>query len=158
MGLRYYRALIDQGPPGIAYRVVFPDLPGCTSAGNSVQQAAEQAAEALTLHLDGMVEDALDPPEPSAPDAPLPPWLARGTDREVARLLVGVDVPSRAVRVNVTMEETLLRRMDAAAASEGSTRSGYVMQAVRDRLRAETRSVPRAAPLGTADVMRPAPD
>ena len=158
MGLRYYRALIDQGPAGIAYRVVFPDLPGCTSAGSSVQQAAEQAAEALALHLDGMVEDAADLPEPSAPDAPLPAWLARGGQGEVARLLVGADVPSRAVRVNVTMEETLLRRMDAAVAAEGASRSGYVMQAVRDRLRAEPRGMPRAAPLGTADVMRPAPD
>jgi predicted RNase H-like HicB family nuclease len=40
-----YVALID-GKAG-AYGVVFPDLPGCTAMGKTVDQAIANAAEAL---------------------------------------------------------------------------------------------------------------
>ena len=55
MVLRYYPALIvqDEGDgPDAGYGVVFPDLPGCTSSGDTVQEAATNAAEALAGHVD----------------------------------------------------------------------------------------------------------
>jgi len=47
---------------------------------------------------------------------------------------VPVEMPGKAVRINVTMDEALVQRLDAAAAVEGNSRSGYLAQAVRERL------------------------
>ena len=80
MVLRFYPALIERAADGGGFGVVFPDLPGCVSAGATVQEAAANAAEALALHIEGMAEDGDPIPEPSAPDAPLPDWLAEQPD------------------------------------------------------------------------------
>ncbi len=59
METQFYPALIvqDEGDgPQHGYGVVFPDLPGCTSSGDTVEQAYEHAFEALALHIEGMVE------------------------------------------------------------------------------------------------------
>lgn len=139
MPLRFYPAIIGQDDgegPDDGFGVVFPDLPGCVSAGDTVQQAAENAAEALALHIEGMAEDHDPIPAPSAPDAPLPDWLADVPgSRLVARVLVPVEMPGKAVRVNVTLDELLLQRLDQVAAAEGQSRSGYLAEAVRERLR-----------------------
>jgi len=62
-------------------------------------------------------------------------WLAGAGGSTVARVLVPAEVPGRSVRANVTVDEGLLARLDAAAAAEGMSRSGYIAQAVRERLR-----------------------
>lgn len=135
--LRYYLALInqDQGAgPDDGYGVVFPDLPGCTSAGETVQEAALMAAEAAAGHVEVMAEAGEPIPDPSPPDAPEPDWLAQIPGKIVARVMVPVELPGRAVRVNITLDEGLLARLDRAAGAEGETRSGYIAQAVRERL------------------------
>lgn len=57
-------AVLEQGDRGTV-GVYFPDLPGCTSGADSMNEAAEKAKEALCLHLYGMEEDGDDIPEPS---------------------------------------------------------------------------------------------
>jgi predicted RNase H-like HicB family nuclease len=47
----------------------FPDLPGCVSAGDSLEELASMAREALSLHLYGMLEDGDVIPVPSDPTA-----------------------------------------------------------------------------------------
>jgi predicted RNase H-like HicB family nuclease len=44
--------------------VTFPDLPGCLTAGDSLEEARANAAEALALHLDGLAEEGLPAPAP----------------------------------------------------------------------------------------------
>jgi predicted RNase H-like HicB family nuclease len=91
-----YLALIiqDEGDePQDGYGIVFPDLPGCTSAGDTVEEARRRAAEALALHLEGMLEDGIELPVPSALDAALPEWLASVPGRIAARVLVPVELP-----------------------------------------------------------------
>ena len=46
-----------------------------------------------------------------------------------------IDLPSRAVRVTITMEESLLKRLNTAAENKGFTRSGFIAEAVRQQLR-----------------------
>lgn len=138
MVLRYYPALIvqDEGDgPDAGYGVVFPDLPGCTSSGDSVQEAATNAAEALAGHVDVTLDAGEDIPPPSSPDAPLPDWLQAALGKIAAHVLVPVEMPGRSVRTNITLDEGLLARLDAAATAEGMSRSGFIAQAVRDRLR-----------------------
>jgi predicted RNase H-like HicB family nuclease len=48
----HYLALIEE-EPGKAVGVIFPDLPGCFSAGDSLQEALMNAREAVELYFDG---------------------------------------------------------------------------------------------------------
>jgi predicted RNase H-like HicB family nuclease len=139
---QFYRALIvqdeDDGPQH-GYGVVFPDLPGCTSSGDTVEQAYEHAFEALALHIEGMVEEGATLPPPSPFDAPLPHWLAGAPGRIERTVLVPVKLPGRAIRISVTMDKGLLARLDAVAAASGESRSGYIARAVRERIEQEYR-------------------
>ena len=53
------------------YGVSFPDLPGCITAGRTIEEAGEMAAEALALHIEGLAEDGDEIPAPSSADAVL---------------------------------------------------------------------------------------
>ena len=125
---RYYPAIIEPALDG--YGVYFPDVPGCTSAGATVQEAARNAEEALQAHLDLTVEHGEIIPEPSELDA----IVAEAGVVEAARVLVRAEVPGRSVRVNITLPEELLAAVDRYAARSGYTRSGLLAQAVRERM------------------------
>ena len=66
--MRAYIALIHKESTS-DYGVSFPDLPGCVSAGVTLDEARAMAEEALALHIDGMVEDREPLPEPSSMEA-----------------------------------------------------------------------------------------
>jgi predicted RNase H-like HicB family nuclease len=125
---RYYPAIIEPALDG--YGVFFPDVPGCTSAGATVQEAARNAEEALQAHLDLAAEHHETIPAPSELDAIVPdPDVV-----EAARVLVRAEIPGRSVRVNITLPEELLAAVDRYAARSGYTRSGLLAQAVRERM------------------------
>lgn len=50
------------------FGVEFPDFPGCITAGITLEDARQMAAEALLLHIEGMMEDGSPIPEPSRLD------------------------------------------------------------------------------------------
>ena len=129
-----YVAVLERGLNG-SFGVFFPDLPGCVSAGNSADEAMTDAREALALHVEGMVEDGVKLPEPSsvhafgAEDFP-------GSD-VAALFFVPVDVPTAPkredppLRINVSLPQSLVARIDAAADANGLTRSGLLAVAAR---------------------------
>jgi hypothetical protein len=124
---------------------VFPGLPGCTSGGDGLQEAARNAPEALAFHIEGMLEAV---PEPGTLDDPLPDWLADEDLRRTVRLLVPVDLPGRALRLNVSLEEGPVRRIDAAAAVRGMSRSAFLAEAARRALAGAWLADPRAGDPG----------
>lgn len=132
MTIRYYPAIIEGGrEPG--FGVFFPDLPGCVSAGDTIDQAARNAEEALALHIRGMLEDGDSLPEATPLDSiPRDPEV-----EEVARVLVRAEMPGRTVRFNATIDEALLNRIDRAAQASGMSRSGFLADAARRALGAE---------------------
>lgn len=48
MATQYFPAIVEAGASG--FGVFFPDLPGCTSAGDTVEKAARNAKDALRGH------------------------------------------------------------------------------------------------------------
>jgi len=66
--IRNYIPLIHK-EAGSDYGVSFPDLPGVISGGASLDEARSMAAEALALHLEGMVADGEAIPEPTTLEA-----------------------------------------------------------------------------------------
>src|SRR4051812_1470081 len=103
------------------YGVSFPDLPGCITAGRTLDEARAHAGEALALHLDGMAEDGAAPPDPSN----LAGVMRERENRDaVAFMVEAVPRHARSVRVNITLPEDVLRELDAFAEREGYSRSG----------------------------------
>ena len=49
-----YIAIIEDAGPEYAVGVWFPDLPGCTSAGDDLDEALLNAPEAMALYLEDM--------------------------------------------------------------------------------------------------------
>lgn len=87
MAIRHHPAIVE-GDAGSGYSIFFPDLPGCTSGGATLQEAALHAEEALASHLALMLAAGEEVPEPSTLDAlpqPIEPDVV-----ETARLLVRV--------------------------------------------------------------------
>lgn len=126
MATVYYPAIIERGPE--EFGVFFPDLPGCASAGTTMQEAAEGAEEALNLHLSVSAEHGDTIPAPSSLDE-----VKVDSDIDVAaRILVRGERPGRSVRVQVSIEEGLLARIDRVA----SNRSRFLADAARAALAA----------------------
>ncbi|MCX8101071.1 MAG: type II toxin-antitoxin system HicB family antitoxin [Geminicoccaceae bacterium] len=139
MGLRFYPAILEPAEKG-GYGVVFPDFPGCVTAGATAEEAIRNALEALLLHIEGMIEEGLELPEPSAPDAPFPDWLAELEPSRCIRVLLPVELAEKPVRVNIMIEEGLLARIDRIAELRGQTRSAFLAEAAR-RMLTEDREV-----------------
>lgn len=125
-----YIALIHK-ERGSDYGVSFPDFPGCVTAGNTLDEARANAAEALALHIEGMIEDGDALPEPSD----LAATMRDRENRDAVAILVDAPAPAgKAVRVNITLPEDVLRDIDAFAEREGYSRSGFIAKAARGAL------------------------
>lgn len=60
---RTYIALIRKEPE-TEYWVDIPDIPGCVSAGKTVDEARASFAEAIDFHIEGMLLEGAPIPEP----------------------------------------------------------------------------------------------
>jgi predicted RNase H-like HicB family nuclease len=117
------------------FGVSFPDFPGCVTASDDLDSAVGKAAEALAFHAEGLAEDDTLPSPRTLSELANNPDFIEDSKGAVA-VLVPYQPPSRAVRLNITLEESLLQRLDQAARTKGETRSGYIAGAVRFRMRA----------------------
>jgi len=114
------------------FGVSFPDFPGCITAGKNIDEAKDMAQEALTLHIQGMLEDGEQLPAPSRlEDIMSDPDYAN----TIAYLVVSVpDARPRTVRVNVTVPEMTLKQIDAAAKKRGMSRSSFLVHAAQNAI------------------------
>lgn len=129
MAKLFYPAVLEK-EPGSAYGVTFPDLPGCVSAGDTAEQALVNAHEALAGHIAFMVQDG----DPLPKATPVEEIAADPEIAMVAVTVVGVTVPGRAKRVNVTLDEALLEEIDSIA----NNRSRFLAEAARAELARRT--------------------
>lgn len=134
--MTHYFGFLD-GKPG-AYGIVFPDLPGCTAMGDTVEEARVNAIEAVAdwiLEMGGPEAS----PQPSSLDAVLKSAKGRRAIAEGASLItVPLLIESgRSVRANISMDQGILAAIDAAAAERGLTRSAFLASAAIEKIRAE---------------------
>jgi predicted RNase H-like HicB family nuclease len=110
------------------FGVSFPDFPGVVTAGTNLDDARAMAEEALTFHIEGLVEDGEVIPEPSA----LEEIMSDPDNRSGVAILVSVkNGQPKAVRVNVTLPGDILEQIDKYAEAHGFTRSGLLTQAAK---------------------------
>jgi len=114
------------------FGVSFPDFPGCITAGKNIDEAKDMAQEALTLHIQGILQDGEQLPVPSRlEDIMSDPDYANA----IAYLVVSVpDARPRTVRVNVTLPEMTLKQIDAAAKKRGMSRSSFLVHAAQNAI------------------------
>jgi predicted RNase H-like HicB family nuclease len=125
--MHYYIAVVHKDEDS-AFGVHFPDLPGCFSAADTLDEVVPKATEALALYA----EDAALP-EPRSLDA-LRKDKAVAAHLADGAMLVAVphiENDARVERANITMEAGLLRAVDAAAKARNLTRSAFLAQAAR---------------------------
>jgi predicted RNase H-like HicB family nuclease len=60
--MKHYIAFLDQ-EPGYAVGVRVPDLPGCFSAGDDLDDAIKNATEAIEILLEVAIEQGEKPPK-----------------------------------------------------------------------------------------------
>lgn len=102
--------------------VTFPDIPGCVSQGDTAEEALLMAQEALLLHIEGMIEDGEDLPEPSA-------LQNIQTEAGQAIALVTVIDPRKRERFNLSAAAADLAKIDKEAQRQGMTRSAFMVHA-----------------------------
>ena len=121
-----YPVTIEPGNNSTAWGVIVPDLPGCFSAGDALEEAMIQAEDAIT----GWIETALD--DGQAIPAPSPVEALRTAHPEFESwlwALVKVDpamLDNTLERVNISLPRRVLHRLDARARTAGETRSGFI--------------------------------
>jgi predicted RNase H-like HicB family nuclease len=96
-----YPIAIESGDSKHAYGVVVPDLPGCFSAGDTLDEALSNAREAILLHLEGLLDDGQSFPKPTAIEQ-------LRSKRSWTWAIVDVDVSElgdKAARVNITLPQ-----------------------------------------------------
>ncbi|MFA7235891.1 MAG: type II toxin-antitoxin system HicB family antitoxin [Phycisphaeraceae bacterium] len=123
--------------PRSCYGVSVPDLPGCTSTGDTLDEAMAMAKEAILGHIEVMMEKGYAIPEsrpieehrrnPDFADAAL--WAVVEIDPS--------DLPGNAVRVNISMQERTLNMIDTAARKAHLTRSGLLEKAATRYIQSE---------------------
>ena len=122
-------ALIVQEEPTAGHVGHFLDFPHIGVEARTLSVLAGRAREALLAELQRLQKAGLDWP-PAAESSELKARTAAGE----MLVLIEVQVEDVPQRINITMGERLLRRLDAAAQAGGMTRSGFISMAVRDRL------------------------
>ena len=112
------------------YSVEFPDIPGCYSAGSSLDELEDMAGEALALHLE-VLQETISGPLPTASSLSEIEGIigtCRGEDF-FALIPFSVENQDRAKRINITISSRLLSRIDHYVDSMGISRSGFLADA-----------------------------
>jgi predicted RNase H-like HicB family nuclease len=112
---------------GSDFGVDFPDFSGCVTAGATLGEARNMAQEALELHVGGILEDGEALPIPSSLEAVM---MDPENADAVAFLVTVPEAADRTVRINITLPERLLRRIDKRA----KNRSAFPARAAEEAL------------------------
>jgi predicted RNase H-like HicB family nuclease len=114
---------------GASYGVTVPDISGCNTAGDTLEEALANVQDAVELALEG----EHNKPCPCS-------FETHKNDpayQDALWALVNVDLgfmDERTVRVNVTFPAGTLEEIDKAAKGSGLTRSAFLARAARREL------------------------
>jgi predicted RNase H-like HicB family nuclease len=120
-----YPIAIESGSDATAWGVVIPDLAGCFSAGDTLDEAISNAEEAAAAWIDVALDEGTRIPPPST----LEQVRARPEFAGWTFAVVTVDaalLDDTIERVNITLPRRVLRRLDAQARAAGQSRSGFI--------------------------------
>lgn len=106
-----YPVAVEEGDKDTAYGVVVVDIPGCYSAGDTLDEALENAIDAVELHLEGLAEEGQAPPAPSS----VKEWVHHQDYKGSIWAVVSVDETpflGKSEKINVTLPTLVTRKID----------------------------------------------
>ncbi|BEV15047.1 type II toxin-antitoxin system HicB family antitoxin [Herbaspirillum sp. DW155] len=121
--------------PDSAYGAAFPDFPGCFAGSDELQHLPAAAQEAVEAHFHGQAEPI---PAPSAPED----WADDERFQGGYWMLVEIDlsrVNAKSVRLNVSLPQNLVARIDSVAQARRMSRSAFLALAAEHEMRAGMR-------------------
>ena len=136
MSTTAYPIIAEWDEAARAWSILSPDFPEVASMAREQEHLGQQALDAVLTAIEGRREDEEAIPDPTQDAAA----LARDWPRGTLNMLLYVAVPSltapvRPVRVNVSFDQALLARIDGEASRLGMTRSAFLSESARARLR-----------------------
>lgn len=120
------------------YGVIVPDVPGCYSSGNTIDEAIKNAKEAIYLHYEVMAESGVDFTIKSSKIENL---IDDSTYTGSIWALVDVDASrfdSKPERINISIPRFVLKKIDSFTESKRETRSGFISRAAMAIIAEET--------------------
>jgi len=133
MMAKEYLALFEYDEESKGFGVVFPDLPGCYSAGDDFDDAYRMAHEALSLYA----EDNPDLPLPRSLEQIKSEWKDWPKwEREYPFYLVKIalyPLKPATKKFNISLDERLVRRIDRVT----NNRSAFIADAVERMLNSD---------------------
>jgi predicted RNase H-like HicB family nuclease len=127
-----YSVVLHKDPQS-DYSVTVPDLPGCFSAGSTIEEALTMVKEAIECHIEGMFLDGEFIPK-------LFPFEEHQANPKYSDGIWGIveidisQLSSKAKRINIMLPEYLLDTVDNYARKHGETRSGLLAHAITEYL------------------------
>lgn len=134
-----YPIAIEPGDETHAYGVIVPDIPGCFSAGDTLEEAYANVKDAIIGHLELMVEDGEEIPKPTSienhrhnPDFTEYGMFFGVVDVDISHLL------GKTERINITMPAYLIKRIDDFIATHPhyKNRSHFLTSVSADKIMA----------------------
>lgn len=126
--MRYYHAVVHKDE-GSAFGVHFPDLPGCFSAAERIEDIIPNSVEAMSLWFEDEAE--VEPRTVEAIRSEVADDLAQGA---FLVLVPWIGRNSRPARVNISIDRAMLDAIDKAAAMRRLTRSAFLAEAARNEI------------------------
>ncbi|MBL4839942.1 MAG: type II toxin-antitoxin system HicB family antitoxin [Thalassospira sp.] len=130
---RSYTAIIEKDND--QYIVSFPDLPGCMTFANSLEEAYQNARDLLPVYLEAMYENGKSIPEATGYED-VRNSVESGEDEDgefIGKLLVSARMPGKMVRTNITLESYLLEAIDRLTTNRSAFFADLAEREIRKR-------------------------
>ena len=126
---------IEPGSETTAFSVAVPALPGCFSAGDTLEEAFDNAVEAIEAFCEVLAEDGHDLPV----HVPMAKLQAEHGDEFKSWTWAVVEAPIErlfgpAEKINITIPGRILARIDDYAKHRGMSRSGFLVHAAQEAM------------------------
>jgi predicted RNase H-like HicB family nuclease len=126
--LKMIYPIVIHKDPETSYGVTVPDLPGCFSAGDTIATALMNAVEAIECHVEGILLDD----EPLPVGKAIEDYINEPDYQGGTWALVDVDLSKlggETQRINISMAERILGKVDTFAKNSNKTRSKFLADA-----------------------------
>jgi predicted RNase H-like HicB family nuclease len=132
--MKTYIALFEYENNKKGYSVVFPDFPGLISAGDDYEDTVRMAYEGLAAHIKFLEEEKENIPSPRTIEQIEQTWEDwKEWEKNYKFMVVPISllpVTTKAKRINITINEGLLARIDMVA----KNRSEFISRIVENTL------------------------
>lgn len=129
MAVRHYLGIAEPGPHN--WSISFPAFPGTVSMADTFAELLVNARDALASAIEALQEDKLEIPESFEGGVVGSPSYKATDYHDPHIVIIDVEDGEKALRVNVTLPQGLVSRLDHLAERDHTTRSALLARGAR---------------------------